>query len=179
MKYNLLIFIIIVFNFSTILSAQNSEDCFRSKAENIIDKEIYPNSVFSLNPDNLTAIEFVELKNGDILTIENTGCEYFILNFIFESDIYNEDIDDLKYWYNAVTLLMNEVKSAIINSPLDIENGIKALENYASKSEKHLILNEEIFYGETEIQSFVYLENISKITDSRYKISIVFGYGPL
>ena len=89
MKYNLLIFIIIVFNLSTILSAQNSKDCFRSKAGNIIDKEIYPNSVFSLNPDNLTAIEFVELKNGDILTIENTGCEYFILNFIFESDIYN------------------------------------------------------------------------------------------
>lgn len=153
-------------------------DCVRGQAEPIVIKDIYPNTTFTLQPDSLTAIETIELDNGEKVIIKNWGCEYYVLSFQFETSKYNADTTAMKYWYVNVYKLMDEIKEGI-DAPIDIEKGLKAFNDHISKNVFDLELETEIDYGENEIRNFVSLDNISKIDNNRFAVTISFAIGPL
>jgi len=153
-------------------------DCLRGQAEPIVVKAIYPNSTFTLQSDKLTAIEIIYLDNGDKVNIKNWGCEYYVLSFHIETSKYNADTTAMKYWYVNSFKLMDELKQGI-DAPIDIEKGLQAFNNHISRNVFDLELGTEIDYGENEIRSFVSLDNISKIRNDIFAVTISFAIGPL
>ena len=153
-------------------------DCVRGQAEPIVIKDIYPNNTFTVQPDSLTAIETIELDNGDKVIIKNWGCEYYVLSFQFETSKYKADTTAMKYWYVNSCKLMDEIKEGI-DAPIDIEKGLQAFNDHISKNVFDLELETEIDYGENEIRNFVSLDNISKIENNRFAVTISFAVGPL
>lgn len=153
-------------------------DCVRGQAEPIVIKERYPSTTFTLQPDSLTAIETIELDNGEKVIIKNWGCEYYFLSFQFETSKYNADTTAMKYWYVNSYKLMDEIKEGI-DAPIDIEKGLQAFNGHISRNVFDLELETEIDYGENEIRNFVSLDNISKIENNRFAVTISFAVGPL
>ena len=155
----------------------NTYECVRGTAEPVINKKIYPNSIFTLQADSLTGIEIVEFDNGDRLTIENTGCEYFTLNFRFESSRFVADTTNTKYWADKALKFIKETEYGI-DAPVELKKGIEAFEKYVSKT-KIPKLRDEIDYGLKDIRSFVYLNRIQKIADNKFSVELTFSVGPL
>lgn len=151
-------------------------DCVRGVAEPILKKSIYPNSIFKLNADSITAIETVNLKNGDKLIIENSGCEYYVLAFRFETSRYQGDTTNILFWLDKGHKLLSEVEPGI-NSSL-VTDGIVGLKSFLD-TKKSLALGEDIIFNDDEIRFFGLLRRIEKITDKKYGIEIIFAVGPL
>jgi hypothetical protein len=152
-------------------------DCVRGTPEPVIKKNVFPKSNFTLQADSLTGIEKVEFDNGDKLTIENAGCEYFSLNFRFESSRFIADTTDTKYWADKALRLIKETEHGI-DAPVDLKKGIKAFAKYIAKSKKPKLF-EETDYGINEIRYFVFLNRIQKINNSKFAIELTFSVGPL
>jgi hypothetical protein len=152
-------------------------DCIRGQAESVINRNVYPNAIFKLNSDNHTGTETVELENGDKLTINNWGCEYFVLTFRFETERFQADTTDTRYWLDKVVILMKEIEKGL-SAPLDIEGGTLATEN-SLKENTAYALGEEIVYDDDIIRDFVTIDRIQKIGEKRYAIEISYATGPL
>jgi hypothetical protein len=159
-------------------SSGQQADCVRGEATPVIRVSVFPKSVFSLQPDSLTAIETVTFDNGDRLIINNWGCTWYTLTFRFETSRFKADTGALKYWYLAAYRLVNEIKNSI-NAPIDIEKGIQALNGYLSRNAFALKLQDEIDFGGKEIRDIVMLERISRIGPGRYAVTLSFATGPL
>ena len=162
--------------------AEQANDCVRGKAEPVIQKEDYPNTSFVLQADGISGMETVNFDNGDRLIIRNTGCEYYVLSFRFETSQYQHDTTDLGAWYQAAHRLMTGLLGGL-HAPLDIKKGLVALESYVLKDEKNnfknLQLGEEIDFGGNDIRSYVTLESVEKIGSKKYGVTISFAMGPL
>jgi hypothetical protein len=152
-------------------------DCIRGQAESVIKRSVYPNAIFKLNSDNHTGTETVELENGENLTINNWGCEYFVLTFRFETERFQADTTNTRYWLDKVVTLMKEIENGL-SAPLDIEGGTLATENFL-KGNKNYELGEEIVYDDDLIRDFVTIDRIQKLGDKRYAIEISYATGPL
>lgn len=135
-------------------------DCVRAQAESIVIRDIYPNTIFNLQLDSLTAIETIYIDIANKVVINNWGCEYYVLSFQFETTKYNADTTAMKYWYVNSCKLMNEIIHGI-DAPIDLEKGLQAFNDHISKNVFDLELKTEIDYGENEIRNFVSLDNIS------------------
>lgn len=164
---------------SSVIENENPSisDCVRGKADPIVKKSVFPNSVFKLNADSLTAIEKIDLKSGDKVIIENTGCEYYVLSFRIETSKYQADTTDIPFWYNKAYLLVTEISKGI-DSPIQIEKGLEYLKSYIDKNQK-LELGEEIEFGGNDIRDFLSVNRIQKLTDKKFAIEISFATGPL
>jgi hypothetical protein len=173
---------------STVLSAKQQQGknsvikkdivCARGQAEPIIKKKYFPNAIFALQPDSITAIERVSFKNGDKLVITNWGCESYVLTFRFETSKFKADTSNLKYWYAAAAKLMNEVVPRI-DAPLDIKEGVRAINNYAVKNTKRLRLRTELNFGGDETIRFATLDTIAKMQKNRTAVIMSFTAGLL
>ena len=159
-----------------------ANECVRSQAEPVIQKEDYPNTTFILQPDSLTAIETVAFENGDKLIIHNWGCEYYILTFRFETTMFQQDTTNFEYWFKAAHRLMTDMLSGI-DAPIDIKRGLSFLDSYILRDEKNNFQNlkpgDEINFGGDEIRSFVTIDRIEKITNEKFAVTISFATGPL
>lgn len=151
--------------------------CVRGTPEPIVNKKKLPNSKFILLPDSLTGIETVTYANSDKLIIENFGCEYYNLNFRFETSRFKADTSNIKYWALNVIKLMREVEPAI-NSPLNLKKGIIYFSKYIS-TKKYPLLQHEIEYGSSEMNNTVILNRIEKIKKDKYAVELTFSLGPL
>ncbi len=156
--------------------------CSRGQAKPIIEKNEFPNTTFILQSDGLTAVETVNFENGDKLTIQNWGCEYYVLTFRFETLKYHQDTTDFAYWFRAADELMTTLLGGI-HSPIDIKRGLVFLDSYilrdARNNYKNLQLGEEIDFGGTEIRSFLSVDRIEKIDDKINGVTITYATGPL
>lgn len=152
-------------------------DCVRGKAEPIVDKHIYPNVQFGMNKDHVTAKETVALGNGDTMTIDNVGCEYYINSFTFITSRFKDDTTNVTAWAAHAVAMLNEVAPAL-NTPINVKGGILALSK-EMKQGKSILLNKEIDYGSGEIRSFVVLERIGRQANGKYVVVVSFDYGPL
>lgn len=152
-------------------------DCIRGRAESVINKSVYPTAIFKLNSDNHTGTETVDLENGEKLTISNWGCEYFVLTFRFETERFQADTTDTKYWIDKAVRLMREIENGL-DSPLDIEGGTTATEKFLKENNDYK-LGEEIVYDDDFIRDFVTINRIQKIGDKRFGIEISYATGPL
>jgi hypothetical protein len=110
---------------SAYIQAKSSQDdCPRGAPEPIINKKAYPNRTFRIVRN--IGYENITLKNGDKLKIQNKGCEYFTLEFRFETSKFSAENTDLKYWGKCSVDLLNEIrKNAEV--PFDIIKGQTAL----------------------------------------------------
>ncbi|HPS72580.1 MAG TPA: hypothetical protein PLM70_10015 [Bacteroidales bacterium] len=154
------------------------KNCVRGIAVPIINKAVYPQTTFVLQPDSLTGIETVAFDNGDNLIIKNWGCDYYVLTFRYETSLLKADTTALKYWYVTSYKIITEIKQGI-DAPIDIEKGLQALNNYISKNVFDLKLNTEIDFGGDEIRSFVSVDRVEKVTDKKIAFEISFATGPL
>ena len=154
------------------------DDCVRGQAEPIIKKTVFPNTKFILQPDSLTAIETVIFDNGDNLTIRNWGCEYYTLTFRFETSRFQADTTAMKYWYVTTYRILREMQQGI-DAPVDIEKGLQALNSHISKNVFDLKLQTEIDFAGDVIREFITVEQIEKLTDNKFAITVSFTTGPL
>jgi hypothetical protein len=159
-------------------------ECVRSIPKPIVKKVVFPKTRFVLQKvDNsghtdFTGIETVQFNNGDRLTIKNSGCEFFTLQFRFEtSRLDARRISDSKYLYLRSAWLMRQTLRGL-KSPLDLAKGVAALEKYATQ-QPALELDREISYGGAEIRSVVKLLKVKSLSNRRVAVEILFYYGPL
>ena len=163
-------------------SNETESECIRGEAHPIIKKEIYPHSTFAMQPDSLTAFEYLTFENKDKLIIHNYGCEYYILTFRFETSRFLEDIKNIPFWFRKSATLMSEINDGI-DTPFDIKKGLVKLNQYIDKDSsndyKNLKFGEQIDFGDEDIRSFVTVDKIEKLTDKKYAVEISFALGPL
>jgi hypothetical protein len=166
-----------------VASDQKPLQCARAIPKPIIKKSVFPNTKFVLqNIDYASAIvpmglETVLFPNGDKLIIVNSGCEYFTLNFQFETSRFTGDTTNPKYWFDRSVELMRQTEQGLETS-IDIKQGIKALENYSANSPKPSF-DQEIDYGGQVIRSFVKLTEAKKLNEEKFVIAVTFAVGPL
>jgi hypothetical protein len=157
-------------------------NCVRARAVPIVKKAVFPKTKFNLQADSLTAIETVELDNGDKLIIKNWGCEYYILTFNFETCRFLADTTNVPFWYNKAVLLMSELYNGL-DSPINIKEGIGQLMNHIDKDSpnnyKNLAFHDAVDFGNPIIRGHVLLERVEKLAEKRYAIEISFAKGPL
>lgn len=173
-------------NFDDTINNQDREtdhfdysECIRGVATPVVNKQMFPNAVFKLNPDNHTGIETVNLRNDEKLVISNTGCEYYVLMFRIETERFQADASNTAYWLQKSTVFMKEIESGI-DAPLNIQSGIKAIVNRATTMEDSLYqVGDEIVYHQDLIREFVSLDRVQRIDDKRFAIEISFSKGPL
>jgi hypothetical protein len=165
------------------LYISQQEVCVRAVPKPIVKKRVFPNTKFSLIREQqsgytiATGIETIELVNGDRLTITNTGCEYVTLVFEFDTNrIERSKINDRRYLYRRSAWLMKQVRSGL-NSPLDLQRGIAALEKYADTPQPQL--DKEIDYGGADMRSIVRLESVQYLRTNEIGAKIIFSFGPL
>lgn len=156
----------------------HKEKCIRGQAEPIVIPTKNNNANFQLLADSLTAIETFTSKSGDLIQINNWGCEYYTLTFKIETKKYKANPKSLKYWYVMAYELMKEIVPEL-DAPIEINEGISALNQYISKNVFDLKLQEEIDFGGDDIRSFVTLHDIKKNENNNYVIEISFSIGPL
>lgn len=152
-------------------------ECIRGAAEPIVNRDVYPNALFKINDDSLTGIETIDFENGEKLKINNWGCEYFVLTFTFETNRFQGDTTDAKFWLDKAIVLMKEVEHGL-DSPLDIKGGVIATSKFLQDSAKYNFMD-EIVYDDSEIRDFVRLDRVHKIDNNRYAIQVTFAKGPL
>jgi hypothetical protein len=161
----------------------NQFDCVRPVPESVVKKSVFPQSKFVLKKvdDNgqaiLNGIETVLFKNGDQLKITNSGCEFVTLNFKFQISQVLKERKNTKYLYNRSILLMRSILPGI-DSPINLREGIAALQSYSSKN-PHPQIDTEIDYGNPEIRSVVKLVEAKQLTNKKFTVEILFYYGPL
>lgn len=157
-------------------------ECVRGQASAIVKKEVFKKSTFAVQADSLTGIEIVELPNGDLLTIKNWGCEYYVLTFRFETSRFQNDTSDLPFWFDKAQDFLIDIKNGI-QAPIDLAGGIQAL-NSRCESSFHMnyesfSIGDEVDYGDGDMRSFVVVDRIQKLSEKKYAIEISFAVGPL
>ena len=161
----------------TTTNDKGDSDCIRGQAEPVIRREVYSTATFKLNDDNRTATETAKLKNGDKLTINNWGCEYYALTFRFETERFQADTTDINYWIDKGLQLMREIKNGL-DAPLDIEGGEGAIKKYL-KEKKEYKLGDWVDYGNETIPNTLTVDRIQKLADKRFAIELTYSVGPL
>ena len=159
-------------------------DCVRGQAEPIVKKKVYPNTTFALQPDKLTAYETVTFDNQDKLIIHNWGCKYYVLTFRFETSRFQENVENLPYWYQKAHLLMTEIMKGL-DTPFVTSKELATLKAFTDEkiktNPKSFKLGEEIERSgdDSEIRNFITVDKIEKLTDKKFGIEISFSIGPL
>lgn len=151
-------------------------DCIRGEPEPSLDSIIYPTRQFRIL-NKTSAIETVDLKNGDKIIIRHWGCEYFVQTYRFETTRFQADTADILFWYKKTVKLLREIEQAN-QSPIDIKAGLNAMINYIDTyTEKHL--GEEIDFVDSIIRQFVTLDRIEQLDINRFGIEVTYAIGPL
>lgn len=158
---------------SKIAELQN-DDCVRSIPEPIIDKSKFPNASFELK--KRVGYETVKFENGDILEIQNAGCEYYSVSFCFKTSEYTADSADFKGSCENITKLLEKVKDAQ-NSPIDINNAISVIKTFEENTNNNL--SSEITIREGEIREFANINQVKKISPTLSIFEISISIGPL
>jgi len=146
-------------------------NCVRGQAEPIVKRNVYPNTTFALQSDKLTSYETVTFGNKDKLIIYNWGCEYYMLTFRFETSRFQEDVNNLAFWYLKAHILMTEIRKGL-DTPFVT---IKELTTLKKITEKKIDCSED----DSEIRNFITVDKIEKLTEKKYAIEISFSTGPL
>jgi hypothetical protein len=160
----------------------SKDDCPRGIAEPVIKKDIFPDARFTLQPDQRTGMETLTLTSGDRLILKQSGCEYYILTFRFETSRFTADTTNVGYWSNVALLLLRETSKGL-DVPLDVEKALNMLsarlEKDKSGTGSKLELNEEIDFGGPDPRQYLTIERITKLANQQYAIELSLSYGPI
>lgn len=166
----------------TITDTAVTDDCPRGAAEPVVKKDVFPDTHFALQADNKTGIETLTLPTGDKLIIKQYGCEYYNLNFRFETSRYKADTTNIPYWSNAALLLLRQASKGL-HSPLEINAALEKLsarlENDKSAPGHELAIGEEIDFGGPDPRQYLTLDRITQLPNKQYAVEIQLSYGPM
>jgi hypothetical protein len=158
------------------------DDCPRGAAEPIVKKNVFPDTHFALQADHKTGIETLTLPTGDKLIIKQYGCEYYNLNFRFETSRYEADTTNIAYWSNAALLLLRQASKGL-HSPLEISMALEKLsarlENDKTVPGHELAIGEEIDFGGPDPRQYLSLDRITQLPNKQYAVEIQLSYGPI
>jgi hypothetical protein len=152
-----------------------ADDCVRSIPQPIIIKTKYPNAKFKLI--GRTGYETLTFQNGDMMEIENGGCEYYSLIFRFKTSTFVADSTNFKGSCEQFIMLLSKIKPAI-DCPLDLKMAINSIEKLKNNKE-NLRLDQEIIIEPGEIRQFATINRVSKISDKVSVFEIRISIGPL
>lgn len=156
-------------------------DCPRGAAEPVLKKAVFPNAQFVFQPDKRTGIEKVTLPDGDRLSITQSGCEYYMLTFQFETSHFAADTTDMAYWGNTALSLMRDVNKGL-NTPLDINAALSKLSGRLKDNPDNsnpLKLGDEIDFGGPDPRQYLVVNRIHKLANQNYLLELSFNYGPI
>jgi hypothetical protein len=166
-------------------------ECVRSIPTPIVKKAVFPDTSFALkNIDYVGVVvplglETVQLKNGDKVTITNSGCENFTLSFQFETSRFTGQLQDTKYWFARSVELMQQIEPGLDTSiaigaskAIDLKQGIAILEKYMMTTANPAI-GQEINYGDRDIRSIVQLADVKQLGNQSFAVKVIFSIGPL
>lgn len=156
---------------------QTVSDCTRAMPERVVKKRVFPRTTFALNKKKREAIEKVSFPNGDRLTITNSGCEYYYLEFRYETGRFRGSATNTKYWYRRAVELIDGTRRGI-DAPIRMADASAALKKYVN-TEARPIYGGEIDYGEGAIRNFIIFESVKKIGRGRVAVTLAFAIGPL
>lgn len=166
----------------TVTDTVNEDECPRGASEPVVKKTVFPNAQFTLQPDHITGIETLTLNNGDKLTIKQSGCEYYVLAFRFETSRYAADTTDVTYWSSTALTLMREVVKGV-DVPLEMNVALNKLSARLEKdklnSESKLTLAEEIDFGGPDPRQYLTIDQITQLSNQHYVVQISLTYGPI
>lgn len=164
------------------LAEDTGTNCVRGVATPVIKKDVFPNNTFQLKADKVTGIETVELKEGDKLIIKNWGCKYYALTFRFETSRFQNDLDNVGFWYKRAVSFINEVATGV-NAPIELAKAgeviVERIEADVPNGYKNLKFGEEINMTNGDIREFVSIDKVEQIGDKKFAIEITFARGPL
>jgi hypothetical protein len=167
---------------NTVTDTTGMDECPRGVAEPVVKKGVFPDARFTLQPDKRTGIETLTLKGGDKLILTQSGCEYYRLNFRFETSRFAADTGNVPYWGNAALSLMRQVASGL-DVPLEIDTALSKLsarlDRDKSHNEEKLALGEEIDFVGPDPRQYLIIERVTRLADQRYAVEISLSYGPI
>jgi len=159
---------------TTKTSEIQNDNCVRSIPEPIIDKSKFTNVNFVLK--DRVGYETVKFDNGDILEIQNAGCEYYSIDFCFKTSEYVADSTDFKGSCDNIIKLLEKIKDAQ-KSAIDINNAISVLKTFEENANNNL--KSEIIIRDGEIREFAKINQIKKISPEQSIFEIQISVGPL
>lgn len=151
-------------------------ECARGIPERIVKPSVQPQPAFELNKEKTVGTETLQFENGDRVIVKNSGCEYFIVTFRFETNRFQADTTDLMYWLDKSSRLVSEITEAI-DAPLDFNDGVAAIQKMNGPEVKYE-LGQEIVYEDGDIRQYASLDRIQKMAADRFAVEITFGVGP-
>ncbi len=166
------------------------KNCPRGVAKPVLDKSDLPDAKFTLQSDSLTGAETATLKNGDKLTLENWGCEYYINTFSIETGCCKDapKTDSPEYWMKQAVTLMTQLIGAY-NGPLDLKKGVMLLQSHVDADKinhyKNIQFGNEINISNTSdtstsaVREYITVGKVEKTADGRYRFEITLSKGPL
>ncbi len=164
------------------LAADNGKDCKREVATPVVKKSVYPKTTFQLQADKLTAIETVELDNGDKLIIKNWGCKYYALTFRFETTRFQKETTNVGFWYKRAVTFVNEVSKGI-DAPIEIGQATEILvgkiEEDVPNAYQNLKFGEEIEVANGNVPEFVSVDKVEQLSDQKFAVEVTIARGPL
>jgi|GEM_PF-3176853 len=156
-------------------------DCTRSIPGPVLDSTRFLDWNFKLEKiqegNLLQGTEFALLKNGNSLTIINSGCEYYSLVFEFTTRNHSEKTDNLAYWAKTTVSLLNEIKDHC-HAPVDWETLEKELLKAYQPNSKSA-LKKELIINDSEIGTVASLEEVEQLDKQMVKITLQYSVGPL
>ncbi|WP_158827417.1 hypothetical protein [Mucilaginibacter lacusdianchii] len=163
-------------------TAVTDDECPKGAAEPVLKKSVFPDARFVLQPDHRTGIETLTLKDGDKLTIKQSGCEYYILTFQFETSHFAADTTDITYWSEVTLSLMRNINKGL-DTFLDTNEALNKLSARIEKAKANtadkLVLGDEIDFGGPDPRQYLIIERISQLADQRYILEVSLYYGPI
>ena len=150
----------VLFQFFT--NSVTDDDCVRSMPEPLIIKKEVTEWSFELDSIERIGIERAKLKNGDQLTLENKGCEYFWVDFEYK---FASKSNDSNF---KILIKYLELSSKVVNYPFSYKNVFTYFQDFENFDQQEIVLIDE------EIREVFILEEISNKT---FKFS--FTIGPL
>jgi hypothetical protein len=167
---------------NTVTDTTGIDECPRGVSEPVVKKSVFPDAHFALQTDNTTGIETLTLKGGDKLILTQSGCEYYRLNFRFETSRFAADTANIAYWGNTALTLMREVSSGL-DVPLEIDTALNRLSARLNKdklkADNKLTLGEEIDFGGPDPRQYLIIERVTRLADQRYAVEVSLSYGPI
>ncbi len=164
------------------VDTSTDDDCPKGAATPVVKQALYPSAKFVLQPDRRTGVETLELPDGDRLLIKQSGCEYYVLTFTFETSRFSADTANIIYWGNAALSLMHSVEKGL-QTPLDINGALSELANRLKGDEttaaEPLKLEEELDFGGPDPRQYLTLNRISRLARQRYQVELSLSYGPI
>lgn len=151
------------------------EECVRGLPEPVVIKSKYPDATFKLV--DKVGYETLKLENGDILEIENSGCEYYSLTFSVRTTRIIADSTDFKGTCDQFATLLELIKPAV-DCPVDLEKASGIIKKFKDNQEG-LTFNSEIVIEDGDMRQFANVHRATKISDSESLFSITLSIGPL